>query len=88
MNTNLNDIASKSLGSSASYAVYTDSHDATLLNPMPRKLARDGWNIKGTEFVGYDTWHCHESTFLSCRRIPSVSGSDAVTQYERRSQPR
>jgi 7-cyano-7-deazaguanine reductase len=64
MNTNLNDIASKSLGSSASYAVYTDRHDASLLNPMPRKLARDGWNIKGTEFVGYDTWHCHESTFL------------------------
>ncbi len=62
--TNLNDIASKSLGSSASYAVYTDRHDASLLNPMPRKLARDGWGIKGNEFVGYDTWHCHESTFL------------------------
>jgi 7-cyano-7-deazaguanine reductase len=62
--TNLNDIASKSLGSSASYAVYTDRHDASLLNPMPRKLAREGWGIKGDEFVGYDTWHCHESTFL------------------------
>jgi len=62
--TNLNDIASKSLGSSASYAIYTDRHDASLLNPMPRKLAREGWGIKGDEFVGYDTWHCHESTFL------------------------
>jgi len=62
--TNLNDIASKSLGSSASYAVYTDRFDPSLLNPMPRKLAREGWNIKGDEFVGYDTWHCHESTFL------------------------
>jgi len=62
--TNLNDIASKSLGSDASYAVYTDRHDASLLNPMPRKLAREGWKIKGDEFVGYDTWHCHESTFL------------------------
>lgn len=64
MNINLNDIASKSLGSSASYAVYTDKHDASLLNPMPRKLAREGWGIKGDEFVGYDTWHCHEATFL------------------------
>lgn len=64
MENNLNDIASKSLGSSASYAVYTDRHDASLLNPMPRKLAREGWNIKGDEFVGYDTWHCHEATFL------------------------
>lgn len=64
MKNNLNDIASKSLGSSASYAIHTDSHDATLLNPMPRKLAREGWNISGDEFVGYDTWHCHEATFL------------------------
>lgn len=64
MNTNLNDIASKSLGSSASYAVYTDRFDPSLLNPMPRKLAREGWGISGDEFVGYDTWHCHEATFL------------------------
>jgi len=64
MSTNLTDIASKTLGSSASYAVYTEQFDPTLLNPMPRKLARDGWDIKGDEFVGYDTWHCHEATFL------------------------
>jgi 7-cyano-7-deazaguanine reductase len=61
---NLTEIASKTLGSSASYAVYTEQFDPTLLNPMPRKLARDGWGIKGDEFVGFDTWHCHESTFL------------------------
>jgi 7-cyano-7-deazaguanine reductase len=72
--TNLNDIASKSLGSSASYAVYTDRHDASLLNPMPRKLAREGWGIKGDEFVGYDTWHCHESTFLLNNGAP-VAGT-------------
>jgi 7-cyano-7-deazaguanine reductase len=72
--TNLNDIASKSLGSSASYAIYTDRHDASLLNPMPRKLAREGWGIKGDEFVGYDTWHCHESTFLLNNGAP-VAGT-------------
>jgi 7-cyano-7-deazaguanine reductase len=72
--TNLNDIASKSLGSSASYAVYTDRYDASLLNPMPRKLAREGWGIKGDEFVGYDTWHCHESTFLLNNGAP-VAGT-------------
>jgi 7-cyano-7-deazaguanine reductase len=64
MSTNLSDIASKTLGSSASYAVYTEQFDPSLLNPMPRKLARDGWDIKGDEFVGYDTWHCHEATFI------------------------
>jgi len=72
--TNLNDIASKSLGSSASYAVYTDRYDASLLNPMPRKLAREGWGIKGDEFIGYDTWHCHESTFLLNNGAP-VAGT-------------
>jgi len=60
----MNDIASRSLGSSASYAVYTDKFDPTLLNPMPRSLARDDWGIKAGSFVGYDTWHCHEATFL------------------------
>ncbi len=75
--TNLNDIASKSLGSSASYAVYTDRFDPSLLNPMPRKLAREGWSIKGDEFVGYDTWHCHESTFVGYFAGAScVSGTD------------
>jgi 7-cyano-7-deazaguanine reductase len=64
MSTNLSDIAAKTLGSSASYAVYTEHFDPSLLNPMPRKLARDGWGIKGSEFVGYDTWHCHEATFI------------------------
>jgi len=72
--TNLNDIASKSLGSSASYAVYTDRFDPSLLNPMPRKLAREGWGIKGDEFVGYDTWHCHESTFILNNGAP-VAGT-------------
>ena len=74
MENNLNDIASKSLGSSASYAVYTDQHDSTLLNPMPRKLAREGWGISGEEFVGYDTWHCHEATFLLNNGAP-VAGT-------------
>jgi 7-cyano-7-deazaguanine reductase len=68
--TNLSDIASKSLGSSASYAVYTDKFDPSLLNPMPRALARDQWGIKASDFVGYDTWHCHEATFLLNNGVP------------------
>lgn len=73
MNT-INDIASKSLGSSASYAVHTENFDPSLLNPMPRKLARDGWDIKGDEFVGMDVWHCHESTFILSSGAP-VAGT-------------
>jgi len=70
MTTNLTDIASKTLGSSASYAVYTEQYDPSLLNPMPRILAREGWGIKGDEFVGFDTWHCHEATFLLNNGVP------------------
>jgi len=70
MTTNLTDIASKTLGSSASYAVYTEQFDPSLLNPMPRILAREGWGIKGDGFVGFDTWHCHEATFLLNNGVP------------------
>jgi 7-cyano-7-deazaguanine reductase len=37
---------------------------------MPRALARGDWGIKGDEFVGYDTWHCHEATFLLNNGLP------------------
>jgi 7-cyano-7-deazaguanine reductase len=74
MSTNLTDIAAKTLGSSASYAVYTEQFDPSLLNPMPRHLARDGWGIKDDMFVGFDTWHCHEATFLLNNGVP-VAGT-------------
>lgn len=73
-NMSMNDIAAKSLGSSTSYAVYTDQFDPTLLNPMPRNLAREHWGITGKEFVGYDVWHCHEATFLMNSGCP-VAGT-------------
>lgn len=68
--SNMSEVAAKSLGSANSYAVYTDTFDPSQLNPMPRALARGDWNIKGDEFVGYDTWHCHESTFLLNNGLP------------------
>ena len=70
----MNDYAAKSLGSQNSYATYTDQFDPSQLNPMPRILARQDWGIKGTEFVGYDVWHCHEATFLLNNGLP-VAGT-------------
>lgn len=70
----MSEIASKTLGSSASYAVYTEQFDPSLLNPMPRKLARDSWNMTGDEFDGVDVWRCHEATFLLNSGKP-VSGT-------------
>lgn len=74
MSNEMNDIASKSLGSANSYAVYTDKFDASLLNPMPRSIARDHWGITGNEFVGWDVWHCHEATFMLNNGCP-VAGT-------------
>jgi 7-cyano-7-deazaguanine reductase len=81
----MNEIASRSLGSANSYAVYTDKFDSRLLNPMPRKLAREHWGITGNEFVGVDVWHCHEATFLLDNGCP-VAGTlkfvyDANTEF-------
>jgi 7-cyano-7-deazaguanine reductase len=66
----MNDYASKSLGSENSYAIYTDKFDPSLLNPMPRSAARGDWGISGDDFIGYDVWHCHESTFLLENGLP------------------
>ena len=71
---NMNEIAAKSLGDSTSYAVYTDMFDPSLLNPMPRSLARNDWGITGKEFVGYDVWNGYESTFLLNNGYP-VAGT-------------
>jgi len=68
--SNMSEVAAKSLGSANSYAVYTDTFDPNQLNPMPRILARQDWGITGDEFVGYDTWHCHEATFLLNNGLP------------------
>lgn len=69
----MTEIASKTLGDSTSYAVYTSEYDPSLLNPMPRNLARDENNISGDEFLGFDVWHCYEATFLTDNGHP-VSG--------------
>jgi 7-cyano-7-deazaguanine reductase len=41
---------------------------------MPRELARDNWHITGNEFVGFDVWHCYESSFLTNSGCP-VAGT-------------
>jgi 7-cyano-7-deazaguanine reductase len=58
------------LGSGGSYAVYGDSFDSSLLRSILRSLARDRWDIKADSFVGWDVWHCHESTFLLDGGLP------------------
>lgn len=70
----MNKIAAKSLGSDASYAVFSTEVDSSLLNFMPRAAARSDWGITGDEFDGFDVWHCYEATFLTTNGLP-VSGT-------------
>ena len=74
MTEKMEDYASKSLGDSTSYAIYTDKFDSSLLVRMPRELARKDWDIVGDEFKGFDVWHCRESTFLTNKGLP-VAGT-------------
>lgn len=70
MKKTISDYASRSLGDSSSYAVYTKLYDPKLLNPMPRILARQDYGITGKEFNGFDVWHCYEATFLLDNGMP------------------
>lgn len=56
--------------SESSYAVFETQFDSSLLHTIPRRLLRDRWNITGNEFVGWDVWHCYESTFLLNNGLP------------------
>lgn len=76
----LNDVASKHLGSSNSYAVYTDKFDSSLLVPMPRALGRKDWNIENETFIGVDVWQGHESTFLLNNGLP-VAGTLKIIYF-------
>lgn len=67
---NFNDIAARFLGQKSSYPLLPDK---SLLQPLPRSLARAGYNIQGNEFVGYDIWHVYEATFLISNGLP-ISG--------------
>lgn len=62
------------LGQKGSYAVQTETFDASLLVPMLRSNTRELYDISGEEFIGYDIWHCHEATFLTDKGLP-VSGT-------------
>lgn len=68
-NTEIENIASKTLGDSTSYAVYTDAVDSSLLNPMPRNAGFEAMGFT-TEHLGADIWHGHEMTFLLNSGMP------------------
>lgn len=50
-----------------------EKYDKHLLERVPRQLNRKQYGISGNEFVGLDTWHNYEVSFLTTTGLP-VSG--------------
>ncbi len=66
-------LAHLSLGKVTAYA---DQYDATLLQPVPRQLARDAIGLPAGQplpFVGQDIWHGYELSWLNAKGKPMVA---------------
>ncbi len=46
------------------------AYDKTLLERVPRALNREQYGISGSEFVGIDSWHNYEVSFLTTSGLP------------------
>lgn len=66
------DIASKHLGKVGGDG-YSDQYNPELLVKIPRYLNREGYDLTGEEFVGYDIWNAYEVSALTNKGLP-VSG--------------
>lgn len=79
---NEHDLAHLSLGKTTAYKA---EYDPTLLQPVPRQLARDLIGIsadKPLPFVGHDVWHAYELSWLNLHGKPSVALATVTVPYD------
>jgi 7-cyano-7-deazaguanine reductase len=79
---NESELAHLSLGKSTAYK--TD-YDPSLLQPVPRQLARDIIGIAADQplpFVGYDVWHAYELSWLNLHGKPAVALATVTVPYD------
>lgn len=74
----IEDIASQHLGRTSDGGTMTryetpDGVDSSLLVGIPRHLNREAYDITDKDFIGTDTWHAYEVSFLLASGYP-VSG--------------
>jgi len=74
----IEDIASQHLGRTSDGGTMTryetpDNVDSSLLVGIPRYLNREAYDITNKDFIGTDTWHAYEVSFLLSSGYP-VSG--------------
>ncbi|MDC0610422.1 NADPH-dependent 7-cyano-7-deazaguanine reductase QueF [Vibrio sp.] len=56
------------------YTEYSTSYDASLLQPVPRKLNRDDINVtEPLPFLGSDVWTLYELSWLNSKGLPQVA---------------
>ena len=75
MTSEIEAIASQHLGKAGDGSVVKpyvtpDAIDASLLVPIPRYLNRTQYDLTGSEFYGFDTWHAYEVSFLTDNGYP------------------
>ena len=63
------DIASKHLGKVGGDG-YSDQYNPELLVKIPRYLNREGYNLKGDEFIGVDVWNAYEVSAITTKGQP------------------
>jgi len=63
------EIASKHLGKVGGEG-YKDTYAPELLVKIPRKLNREGYGLKGDEFVGVDVWNAYEVSAITLKGQP------------------
>ena len=64
---------------------YLDQYDATLLQAVPRQLARDAIGLNAAQalpFVGYDIWHAYELSWLNAKGKPMVALATVVVPFD------
>lgn len=75
-------LAHLSLGKVTAYA---DQYDASLLQPVPRQLARDAIGLAADSalpFVGHDIWHGYELSWLNSKGKPMVALLTVVVPFD------
>ncbi len=75
-------LAHRSLGKTTAYA---DQYDATLLQPVPRQLAREQIGLPATTplpFCGHDVWHAYELSWLNPKGKPMVALATVVVPFD------
>ncbi|QLB44338.1 NADPH-dependent 7-cyano-7-deazaguanine reductase QueF [Mannheimia pernigra] len=63
---------------------YKSEYDPTLLQPVPRKLNRDGLGITQSQpfNCGADIWTCYELSWLNQNGLPQVAIADVAIDFK------